>query len=465
MPARMLSLVFIGAVFGAAAVIVLGSNGVMPALVPTALFVGFFLLKWCLGHRYPAENMVLGVLTPFALVSVGAILSSFIMPRLFEGEVYVWPQKLTGYFTLAPLAPNYGNFTQDIYLLADAALLITASQYLTHPGLNLRKLLDVYLASGLLVVAISAWQFAGNTFHIWFPTDFFLSNPGWSLLYNQTFGSLIRLTGPFSEPAALASYLCGSVSAAVWLIFHGDKARLPRVLAAGGLAIILLSTSTTGYATLVIMSAMLAVYTFSSAKLKVKKRIAIAAVGALAIAAICVVTVPVVAPEVAKEASLIVEGTLNKQQSSSYADRTAADADSMREVVATYGLGVGWGSNRASSLGPGLCASIGVWGILGLLWFIGSIVHHISIAHRVATMESQRLVMHGSAAAVVGILVATLLSGPTISSPDFYLLLALLIGTAARARYDAGTQHSQVVAQRRFGRIDDKTPFPAALKG
>ena len=37
---------------------------------------------------------MVGVMTPFLLVVFGAIVSSFLIPRLFEGDILVWPQKI-----------------------------------------------------------------------------------------------------------------------------------------------------------------------------------------------------------------------------------------------------------------------------------------------------------------------------------------------------------------------------------
>ncbi len=436
-PMRLLQLVFIGAVFGAAAVFVTGGYGVTPALVPATLFIGLFLLKVMLGTRYPAEKIVLGVMLPFLLVVFGAIASSLLIPRLFEGQILVWPQKIEGFFVLAPLAPNSGNYTQDLYLLVDAALALTGSIYLTREGINFRLLLDTFFVGNCLVIAISLWQFAGNEAHVWFPTNFFLSNPGWALLSEEAVGSVVRITGPFSEPAALAGYLCGAVSAASWVILNGDKAVLPRIVLVLGVGVLLLSTSTTGYAALAIMIAWLLLYTVITGSPSLRKRAAIGVVGAVAVVAIGIVAVPAVAPGVAQDAATIVNATLTKQESSSFNDRTSTDLDSIQEMFESYGLGVGWGSNRSSSLGPGLCASVGVWGILGLLWFTVGIVRHIRAAHRVATSKAPVLVMHGCAAGLLGMLAAAFISAPSITSPDFYLLLALLIATAARVRYEA----------------------------
>jgi hypothetical protein len=436
-PARLLELVLIGSAFAAAAVLVFGGFGVAPGLVPAAIFVGFVILKLVFGTRYPAERLVLKVYLPFILVAAWALIGSLLMPRFFESEILVWPQKAASFMVLTPLAPNSGNYTQDAYFTAAAALTLAAGIYLTRADVNLRRLLDVYFVAGLMVVFISLWQFAGNTVGVWFPTNFFLSNPGWALLTGESVGSFIRITGPFSEPSALASYLCGTVGSSGWLILNGHDGILPRITLGASAFVLLLSTSTTGYVALILMAGMLVVYTavLGSAGLRRRVLVGFAAIAAFGVA--CVVTVPVIAPGVAKTVATITNATLNKQSSSSYNDRTGTDKDSIHEAWESYGLGVGWGSNRSSSLLPGLLAGVGVIGVAALAWFAVNVTLHVRRAHRLAASDEPRRIMHGCVGAILGTLSAATLSDPTITSPDFFLLLALLIATAARVRYEA----------------------------
>ncbi|HEY1857961.1 hypothetical protein [Acidocella sp.] len=436
-PERLLQLVFIGGAFSAAAVLVIGNYGIAPGLLPALLFIGYFLLRLILGASYPTGNGVLQVLTPFILVVIGALASSFLMPRFFEGDIYVWPQKLSGFDVLTPLSPNAGNYTQDMYLIINAGLAVAASLYLVKIGANLNRLFNTYLCTGLIVVAISLWQFAANTVHVWFPTSFFLSNPGWALLSDETIGSVIRLSGPFSEPAALAGYLCSTVGASAWMIVNGDRRRLTRLVLVLSLGVLLLCTSTTGYAALAIMAAGLALYAFVVGSATLKKRVLMGLAGGGLVVAITVAAVPAVAPGVAHQAVSVVNATLTKQQSSSYQDRTSTDLDSLQEAAESYGLGVGWGSNRSSSLIPGLAAGIGIWGIAGLLWFVARILAHVRAAQLRARIPELKMVIHGCAGALIGILVSATLSGPGITSPDFYLLVALLIAAAGRLRWEA----------------------------
>ena len=436
-PLRLLQLVFLGAAFAAAAVLVIGSYGVSPGLLPGILFIGYFVLRLLLGASYPTGSGVLRVLTPFILVFIGALISSLLLPRFFAGDIYVWPQKLTSFAVLSPLSPNAGNYTQDMYLIINAGLTIAASFYLVTIGRNMQLLFSAYLYAGLLVVFISLWQFAANTVHVWFPTSFFLSNPGWALLSEESIGSVIRITGPFSEPAALAGYLCGIIGASGWMLFNGDRRTLTRLAFFLGLGVLLLCTSTTGYAALLIMAAGLALYTFVVGSVTLKKRVLTGLTAGGVVVAIAIAAVPAVAPGVAHQAVNIVNATLTKQQSSSYQDRTSVDTDSLKAAAASYGLGVGWGSNRSSSLIPGLAAGVGVWGILGLLWFGARILSHVRIAQRRVLIPELKMVIHGCTGGLIGMLAAASLSSPGLTSPDFYLLLALLIAAAGRLRSEA----------------------------
>jgi hypothetical protein len=428
-PWKLLALVFYYSVFSASAIVVLGGSGITPALLPALLFVLCFMVSIFSGVRYPAIRSAISVLTPFILVIAGALISSIVMPRLFQGEVLVWPQKFASFQVLQPLAPNAGNYTQDMYLLSNAMLTVVATIYLARSGAKLNKLFDCYLSASLIADCVALWQFAGNTLHLWYPTSFFLSNPGWAELSDESVGSLIRLNGTFSEPSSLAAYLCAPVCAAAWLILNGDKRRFLQLVFWPGLAVILLSTATTGYATLGIMTGILVLRSIVSFSKKFLRRFIIAALMALTLGgAICVIG-PAVAPGVANEASTVINATMGKSQSSSYRDRSAADRDSLNEMIETSGLGVGWGSNRSSSFLPGLCASIGLWGILGLIWLGSKTYLGLKNKLRYTHDLESKQVIQGVSAAIMTSLVAAMISEPTISSPDFYLLLAMLISS------------------------------------
>ncbi len=316
-PAALLMLVLLYSVFSAAALVVIGGFGVTPALLPTVMFISLFVLNAANGMRYPAERQVWLLLFPFILVVFGALASSVIMPRLFAGEVLVWPQKVTAFFVRSPLEPNAGNITQDVYLLTDAVLTVAAALYLTRPGALPAKLLDCYFMAGLIVIVIALWQFAGNTLHIPYPADFFLSNPGWAQLSGETMGSITRLNGPYSEPAALSAEMCATLSAAGWVIINGDKRWLPRLTFCGALIVALLTTASTGYITLLAMMALLGVYSMLSGNPALHGRMVAGVALVLVLGGLVVGLVSIAAPGVVAETGTVLDATLNKTQSSS----------------------------------------------------------------------------------------------------------------------------------------------------
>ena len=63
-------------------------------------------------------------------------------------------------------------------------------------------------------------------------------------------------------------------------------------------------------------------------------------------------------PRMVRGVQEVLASTMNKQESSSYQDRTSTDVDSLAIVLPTYEFGVGWGSNRSSSLVPGILATL-----------------------------------------------------------------------------------------------------------
>src|ERR1700712_54988 len=117
-PMRLLQLAFVAAVFEAAAALVIGGSfGLPPAMVPGLLFIASIVLQYALGMRYPAEGPVLRTMVPLLALLGYALISEMVLPNLFAGKIMVWPQKPDVIQpSLVPLAFNSGNITQPLYL-------------------------------------------------------------------------------------------------------------------------------------------------------------------------------------------------------------------------------------------------------------------------------------------------------------------------------------------------------------
>jgi hypothetical protein len=432
-PLRLLQVMIIASVLEAAAAITIGSVGVQPGLVPAALFLVYISLQLSLGVRYPGIAVTWPIARPFVFITVWAVISSIILPRLLEGQVYVWPQKSEPPFVLTPLAPSSGNINQDIYLIVNASLVVLGSLFVSSPTTHLRSLFNTYLFSGFIVFGISAWQCASKLAGVPFPDQLFYSNPGWAILTTQQIGSMPRVNGPFAEPSALATYMAAIVCSAGWLLLVGHKAPGLRLLLLLAIATIVLSTSATGFGVLALAGCGVTARSVLRGNRRLMAGIARLGIPLVVVVALAGLVVSVVKPAIWSNLADVIESTVNKQDSSSYQDRTSADIDSLTAFVDSFGLGTGWGSNRSSSLIPGLLASIGLPGMVGLLWFIISLTNEVRQVRPVAPSQ-ELFVIDGCCGALVGYLLAGILSAPTLSSVTFFFLIALLIGSIGRAK-------------------------------
>nr|WP_321983145.1 hypothetical protein [uncultured Lichenicoccus sp.] len=423
-------------VFEAAAALIIGNLGVQPGLLPAMTFMGFVLLQLLLGAQYPGARESWRLVRPLVAVTAWALVTSYVMPRLFEGQAYVWPQKELPPFVIEPLQPTSSNINQDVYLFLDCALVVLGSCFFTRSRLPLLPFLRTYFISGLVVAFIAVWQFASKIAGVPYPTSLFYSNPGWAILTGQSIGFVPRINATFSEPAALAGYMASIVCASGWVMLQGHRDLLVRLAFIAGLGTMALSTSTTGFATLAVVAVGVPIYAVLSGSARRVAMVLKVGVPVVLVLGLAFFAGETLVPRFDSNVDLVVSATMDKQQSTSYNDRTNADVDSLAAAIQTFGLGTGWGSNRSSSLLPGILASVGVPGLLGLIWFGAGITRVVRRVRSSASPE-QSMVIDGCCGGVFAFVLAALISGPTISSVTFYFLLSLLIGCAVRAELDS----------------------------
>lgn len=432
-PLRLFQLLFVAGVFEAAAAITLGGLGVQPGLVPALALIGYVMLQLALGAQYPGQRRALRLCGPLLLVGAWAIAASMLLPHLFRDQVYVWPQKSTPPFRIALLEPSASNINQDLYLVVNLLLLTLGAMILTKSDAIRVGAFKAYLISGFVAFAVAVWQLLSKVAHLPYPDALFYSNPGWSILTGQSMGAIPRINGSFAEPSSLGSYMAACTCCAGWLILCGHRQALLKPLFVTGIAGVLMSTSTTGIASLAIAAGGLALGGLMSGSTRMLRKLLRFGVPLLVGVGVLGAVALVLAPGAYDVLGQIFSATLNKQSSASYDERTSTDLDNLQAALDTWGLGVGWGSSRSSSLIPGLLAGIGVPGMVGLLIFGVRLGRQVGAAKRRGCTPGQHFVMDGSAAALVGYLIPACLSAPTISSVSFFALLALLVGACAAA--------------------------------
>jgi len=444
-PTWQIYLVLLTGAFGAATPLAIGALGLPPGVPPAMLFLAYVGLQYLLGAKYPGDRRAWHMLEPFLLTVAYALVSAVLLPRLFAGSFNVWPQKPIPPFDIpVALMPGAGNVTQSLYLAIEACLLVGAALFFTRATTDFARLLNAYLLSGYVVVAICGWQLANKITGIWYPERFLYSNPGWVLYPGQTVGFVPRINGPFSEPAALAFYLAGTIFCCTWLLLRGHRSRIAALLLPLAITALLLSTSTTGFTVLGIGAAMLAVYAVRGATRRVRLRIVLIALPAAALFIGIAYGLSTLSARVEESVALVMRMTLNKAEGDSFQNRTSVDLDSLAVVLHSYGFGAGWGSVRASSLIPGLLANLGIFGCALLAWFVVRLVRTVMRARRVAPSAGHLLALDGLSAAIIGHVSAGLISGSALHALDFYVLVAALVACAARVEIDVGQRRRQI---------------------
>ncbi|ACI50522.1 conserved hypothetical protein [Gluconacetobacter diazotrophicus PA1 5] len=433
-PARMLEVLLLAGAFPAAAALVLGGGGVQPVLVPTLGFISYAMLQRMLGARYPGDRAARALYMPFVLTAAWAVLGSVILPRVFMNSVLVWPQRNDSTAQQVLLAPSFGNITQDIYLMVNVMLTVLAAGFLTRADIRIDRLYRAYLFSGWVVCILCFWQLAHRLAGVPFPSAFLYSNPGWVIFDGQMAGSVPRINGSFTEPSACGAYLSGILYSTIWAGLQGYRLRMLRALIPVAAVALLTTTSTTGFATMAVGFLILPAAALATGSIRLFGRVGrFLAIGA-AIAGFGSLVLITIEPRLLPAMELVFQSTADKQDSESYQERSMADRDALAVVPQTFGLGSGWGSNRASSLIPSLLSTIGVVGVAGMLIFDVRLVRSAMQARRLVPICPERLMIDGGLAALAGRMVAAIMSGPTIGFPDFYLMMAMVIAAVARIR-------------------------------
>ena len=432
-PELLLCVVLYAGGFEAAASFVVGSFGVQPNIPPAVLFMAHLVVLRMMGSRFKATDEVVRAMSPLLIFTACVVVGAMILPNVFTDGVAIWPQKSEEHAQVA-LTFSMSNVTQSAYIILDIGFVFACASYIASYPVRTRRLVSAYFGSALLVVAVSVWQFAGKVAGVPFPDDFFFSNPGWLVYPYQAIGSVPRTNGPFSEPAALSTFLCGTTYASAWLLLHGRGSTLVKWTLAASVFGMVLSTSTTGFVILVAGAGLVGLYVVTRAKPSVARRFTRVAVPVVVVGCFVVLASPIVFPNVTDAVGDVISSTLSKSQSESYEERTQADRDSMALVLQTYGLGAGWGSNRSSSLIPGLMGNAGIPGLVLIVWAMASIRREIRIMRSFVQDSDDQWALQAAAAGLLGFFLASVVAGPTIASLTFYELLGITYGVLARAR-------------------------------
>jgi hypothetical protein len=414
------------ATMDSAAVVNVGSVGLQPGYFFGLLIVGRTAIEIAL-FRVPFNAQILTTLIPLLLFIVWAVASIWVGLTFFQGRIMVINSAASLDLDLAqPYVFQRQNLTQPFYLLLNVLILYaTAHQLARLPALDAARAVDRGIVCAILFAsAIAIWEMARFYVGAFFPADFFHSNIGYAEAYGQVLaGSVLRASGPFSEPSGLAYHFAG------FLLFAWYR-YLQRPSRPGSMAIVLLclaimaaSTSTTAFAMMGIFALVL-LKDALSATTSTAGRISLSSghLMTLVLLGLAAAGVAVFIESYWQYIDdVVTQMVVEKSRTSSFEQRTGVDLLAIDILIQTGGIGVGLGSHKPNNLAMTLLSNTGVVGFLTFAVFLIDLI-------RVPAGTDRRALLRPSRWLVIGLLLVHLMANPNLSTAMLWISFALVIG-------------------------------------
>lgn len=367
---QMTALVVMGvaALFQAATVMDLGMATIPPGHVTLAFFILAVVLRVNgLGNAvsalvYPRAGFFL------AMVVAWAVISGFVLPRVFAGMVQVIPLNLIGeYFVKVPLFPRSANLNQSVYFIGNLCAFLFVFGMMKSPDM-----LKKAAGAGLLICAanMAIAMLDSFTFAIGQPNLLdFMRNAGYSQLFGATVMGMKRMTGSFTEASAFSAMAVGLFAFAFRLWRGGVYTKWSGPLSIALALGVVLAFSSTGF----VAFGVYFIVTYSmnlvsdkggggitGAQSRRMFFVSLAPIGAFAVAVLVALRPDVLDPVV----ELFDSSIATKLSSASGQERMAWNLSGLSNFFSTYGLGVGLGSVRTSSFLVSVPANLGLIGVM-----------------------------------------------------------------------------------------------------
>lgn len=353
---------------GAAAAALIGENNLTPAHV----FLGFLFLS-VLFQR----DAILGLIDAFRPPSAGfwlmclvvyGLLGAFFFPRLFSGATYIIPLSGVGSYDIdpvVPLQPVSSNFTHSVYMIGNLFCFGLAYAIARKPQ-GFETLTRAVTALAIANVAFALLDIATYATGTASLMDF-MRNTDYHMHANEEVQGLKRIVGSYVETSVFARVSLGlfGFTATMWLC--GRQPYLHGILSLALLALVALSTSSTGLAGMPVMLAVLYFTAFQLSLFHQRPASSITVVFAPILAFVLLFAILLMPSVAGPIQGYIDDIVLNKLDSQSGVERSMWNAVAFENFKDTWGVGVGLGTTRSSSL---LLAILSNTGVLGLIFYM-----------------------------------------------------------------------------------------------
>lgn len=365
----------IATLFEAAAAIQIGGANIPPAHV-----LLLFLAAVTLTRRAEAARAIGAIRFPepgFWLVSlvIYGVITGYLMPRLLAGTTPIIPlgtpleYAATG--STVPLGPVSSNLTQAIYLAGDFACFVMIFAIASYPPGFAAVTAGVvaYIAGNVLFALLDIFTYNTGTQWLLEP----IRNASYTLHIDEEVNGLKRIVGAFTEASAFAGQTLLAIGfvGTLWIcrrrpVFNGT-------LALVSLALVVLSTSSTGLAGTPPLLIILYVTAFARRGIETRRPASSAVLLCAPLLVIAVFIAAQLDEDAWKPVSNYIDALIfNKQGSYSAIERSTWNSYGIQNFFDSYGLGVGLGTSRTSSFPIAILSNIGLPGMIFYLLFVAS---------------------------------------------------------------------------------------------
>ena len=345
-------LLIIASVFEASSAINFADRGIQPYYIIATLVILRALIKWSLGIQRGSSVPRGAWLLLFGVIAIG---SAFILPSVFAG-VPVYDPKIgidDGFLVRPPLRFGLNNLGQVGFLACHIATAYSIPSLNFSFSKTRRGYTLAFYIIAVVIIAQSAFQGAGLPF----PDSLIRNNPGYAIT-DSTFGvSGTRNSGTCTEPSIAGAFLvlfgCGFL--AEYLAGKGGIWKALLALIVSGLVASSGSLVTIGVITPLLLlrfSPFKTVLSINTTQMLRYLRILLAIVVPIALALL----------SFSGFTGILTSLVFSKGSTSSFLNRTTADVYALKLLADSHWLGVGLGSNRASSFLTSMLSTVGVAG-------------------------------------------------------------------------------------------------------
>lgn len=356
------------------------------------------------------------------LLVLWEVLSAMSLPRLFSGETLVFSTNrgVIGGVALMPLKPLSTNLTQSIYALLGLVCFLSVRSLLDSER-RMAKMRDAVLLLTALNILAAVLQLAEN--HLGFPSVLNLfRNASYATFTGGEVGGLLRIYGTFPETSVFSSFTLALFAFTASLCRDGVRGVYSGTVALVSLGLLLITTSSTAYAGLLIYGIIATAMALAQAYWH-RQALRVGPTTLMMVAVVlagCFIMLS--QPEIFSRIFEFFDVTLvNKLDSSSGRERSLWNRQGWINFIDTYGLGIGFGSARTSSFPMALLSNTGVIGVGLFTLFCWRLFAGPIIAEPTTVAAVSRAARHG----LLAVLVAGTISG-TMADPGmvFYTLSA-----------------------------------------